>query len=145
MKRLAALALAIIVPVAVLLVSGVVNAPPAQSTPREVVLEAYLRGGRSTSDAVPAAEKWVPASRPGNFTAQMSGMIFRSGGSASDGGPPLSLPPVQLWCVYVNREGNSGPAIVFVAEQAKSYWGSEWVVHEPAGDVQAILSAVGCQ
>ncbi len=145
MKRVAVIALAVIVPIVVVLAAGVLSAPPAQSSPREAVLEAYLRGGRATSGAAPVAEKWVLAARPSNFTAQMGGMIFRSGGSASDNETPLSLPPMQLWCVTVNREGNSGPAVVFVAEQPKSYWGSEWVVHEPAGDVQAIVSAIGCE
>jgi hypothetical protein len=71
------------------------------------------------------------------------------------GSLPLSYPPIELWCVLLEREEDLTGDAVAGAEHAvllvglhTSLYEAYWLVHEAVGDtamdLQKVLSTVGC-
>lgn len=92
-----------------------------------------------------------PATRPAEFSAQMSGATY--GDSVyyqtdfhrrSIGGPrPLPYPPDEVWCVTLAAT-RGGTTTVFVARHVDLY-NADWIIHEPAGNPAQVMAQIGCR
>ncbi len=160
MKRVLAIAVAVILPLVVLFaVFGVPvpGAEPALPSDGSAVLNGYLTFRSSQTFKRPALRRFVQAIRPTAFTAAMSGATYGdnpyyhtsfgsfstpprlapatgmpAGAQSNSGSRPLPFPPVELWCAFLNSGDPTTPAVVFVGLHQDMY-NAAWVVHEPTG------------
>ena len=150
--------------VAALLVAIRMNRPPDW----QLELDKYVEYKDSFSSGTTTVQLVDRASRPWNFSRDMSHAVFGdgpyyqtdygySGEGRNRGGPrPLPFPPEDVWCVLLERDHNSTDdlieetthTIVFVAEHQDLY-NADVVIHEGASDLstQAFVesvSRIGC-
>jgi len=158
MSRLLRIALALLAPTIFVIVFALATYQPQPSGPAESVLYSYLGYRNSTTQQLAPIQQMVEATRPGNFTPEMSKATFGSGPyyrtTFSDrpigdqGSRAIPYPPVEVWCVLLRQSDSTLPRVVFYAQHQDMY-NADWIVHEPAAEtlpeLQASLAAVGCK
>ena len=157
MSRYLRVVFAIFAPLAVIAAFIVASYRPGPPERVQSMLSDYLQYQDARLNTVSSVVQIVKASRPGNFTAQMSQTTFGSGvifhtnlvqpSSNYQSSNPLLFPPVDLWCVQLHQSGVDTPFVAFIAQHENLY-NSDWVVHESSAgshtELNDVLKKVGC-
>lgn len=171
MHRSLALSIPILLLIAFLATVGIADFEPGLPGDARAELNRYLEYQYGRSGIRPAAREIVLASRPGRFTAAMSGASYgdspyyrttnhyrgptaeeQPGATSihffSESGRPLPYPPVRLWCVLLDLGDLAARRLVLVALHQDLY-NADWIVHEAAADgrnaeLNAALDTLGC-
>ena len=156
MSRILRIALALLAPTVFVIVFAAATYQPEPSGLAESVLRAYLYRDLISRRAT-SIQQMIEATRPGNFTPQMSKATFGSGPyyrttfsdrpSADQGSRALPFPPVEVWCALLRQSDSTPPRVVFYAQHQDLY-NADWIVHEPTAqtlpELNASLAAIGC-
>jgi hypothetical protein len=147
MKRLlAGLIIGLVIAVAALamVMLDALYSPAKAMLGRYMAYEAQFEPGLRVSET-------VYASRPANFTPEMSGRLFNGSTllgvkDTPSAGDRTRYPPEQLVCVLLHS--NQGDAVVFVALHTQLYY-AQWLVHQatlpwPGEAMREQLAIVGC-
>ena len=160
MKRIAAITLALVVPLAIVAVPVILLYEPGLPAPGRQALDFYIRYTNVNSEGAARIQQIAQANNPRAFVAELDAASFGDGSYFSvshdinaanydgTGGRPPPFPPLELWCVSINTSPDTR-RIVFVALHEDLYK-SVWIVHELRSDlsdeaVGELLQQVGCK
>lgn len=148
--------ISLIIPLLVLFVlaAGVIAIEVSRPADWRVELNKYVQYQNSLSPARITVQSVAYASKPGNFSQDMSHAVF---GDSVWGGLDLPFPPEEVWCVLLKRDASSNDElggempykVVFVSHHTDRLWNDDWVVHEGAKalfthEFIESLSLIGC-
>jgi hypothetical protein len=152
MRRAIFLAIPLLVLVA--LVTGMVVMEAGRPADWRVALDEYVGDQAMISPGGITAQSAARASKPWNFSQEMSRGVL---GSRMWGRLDLPFPPEEVWCVLLKRGqvstdepgGETPYQVVFVGYHTDRLWRTGWVVHEGARSpfspaFMASLLVIGC-
>ena len=166
MRRAIPLGLALLLPAG--LIAGFLTFQAYRPSAWQLELTKYVELQDTLLPGTTTVRFTVRASRPWNFTPDLSGAVFGDtpyyrtdydySGEGNRGGPrALPYPPQNVWCALLEREGQAADrlagettqAVFFVAEHQDLY-NADVLVHEVATDLSAEaltqrLSQLGCE
>jgi hypothetical protein len=164
MNRAIAVILALLVPMAAIVAVAMLTSAHGLPTQAQVELNEYLQYQRLVLGQTISIQQTVQATRPWNFTPQMSDATFGDSpfyrtshtyyatpvvnspypsvatpwmsdfSNTASGLRPVPFPPEDMWCILLHQEHPTTSKVVFVALHQDLY-NADWLVHEPAGEL----------